>query len=35
MRSGEERDVEEMTQVDAAALWRDVCVFDSLREVGE
>lgn len=26
MRSGEEGDVEETTQVDAAALWRDVCV---------
>lgn len=36
MRSGEKRDVEETTQVDAAALWRDVCVFGGrLREVGE
>lgn len=36
VRSGEERDVEETTQVDAAALWRDVCVFGGrLREVGE
>lgn len=37
MRSGEEGDVEETTQVDAAALWRDVCVcvWGRLRAVGE